>query len=319
MAEAINAALRQAMERDGSVVVLGEDVGLAGGVFRITEGLLDEFGEERVIDTPLNESGIVGTAIGMAVAAARRSPRSSSTGSSTPPSTRSSATWAGPATGRGGTSGSRWWSASPTGPGSAPTSTTATAPRPTSSTPLAGGDLPLVARRRQGSARRRPRRRRPGDLPRAQGPLPGGPRDVPTEHTPLPIGRGRIRRTGDDVTLVTYGGMVPVSLQAAEVVAADGTSVEVIDLRTLFPWDSDTVLGSVERTGRVVVVQEPQRSAGVGAEVAATDRRTRRLRLGGTRGPGGRVRRPLAPVRHREDCPHRQHSGSRRSRQVMEA
>ncbi len=74
MAEAINAALRQAMERDDSVVVLGEDVGLAGGVFRITEGLQEKFGEDRVIDTPLNESGIVGTAIGMAVAGARPVP-----------------------------------------------------------------------------------------------------------------------------------------------------------------------------------------------------------------------------------------------------
>jgi pyruvate dehydrogenase E1 component beta subunit len=93
-----------------------------------------------------------------------------------------------------------------------------------------------------------------------------GREDVPVEHFTLPIGRARIRKEGTDLTLVTYGGMVPVALEAAARVAA---SVEVIDLRTLFPWDRETVLGSVARTGRLLLVQEPQGSAGVAAEVAA--------------------------------------------------
>jgi pyruvate dehydrogenase E1 component beta subunit len=90
--------------------------------------------------------------------------------------------------------------------------------------------------------------------------------EVPTEHYTLPIGRARIRRHGVELTLVTYGGMVPVAIKAAE---QSGHDVEVIDLRTLFPWDRETVLGSVAKTGRLLLVQEPQGSAGVAAEVAA--------------------------------------------------
>jgi pyruvate dehydrogenase E1 component beta subunit len=93
-----------------------------------------------------------------------------------------------------------------------------------------------------------------------------GRNDVPTGHYTLPIGRARVRENGSDLTLVTYGGMVPVSLKAAE--QAD-YSIEVIDLRTLFPWDRETVLSSVAKTGRLLLVQEPQGSAGVAAEVAA--------------------------------------------------
>ena len=93
-----------------------------------------------------------------------------------------------------------------------------------------------------------------------------GREDVPVEHFTIPIGRARVRKEGSDLTLVTYGGMVPVALEAAGEVE---TSVEVIDLRTLFPWDRKTVLDSVRKTGRLLLVQEPQRSAGVAAEVAA--------------------------------------------------
>lgn len=93
-----------------------------------------------------------------------------------------------------------------------------------------------------------------------------GREDVPVEHYTLPIGRARVRQEGSDMTLVTYGGMVPVSIEAA---AQSDASIEVIDLRTLFPWDRDTVLDSVRKTGRLLLVQEPQRSAGVAAEVAA--------------------------------------------------
>jgi pyruvate dehydrogenase E1 component beta subunit len=93
-----------------------------------------------------------------------------------------------------------------------------------------------------------------------------GREDVPVKHFTLPIGRARIRNEGSDLTLVTYGGMVPVALEAA---ARVDFSVEVIDLRTLFPWDRETVLESVAKTGRLLLVQEPQGSAGVAAEVAA--------------------------------------------------
>jgi pyruvate dehydrogenase E1 component beta subunit len=98
-----------------------------------------------------------------------------------------------------------------------------------------------------------------------------GREDVPTEPFTLPIGRARIRREGTDLTVVTYGGMVPVALAAAERAGSeDGVSAEVIDLRTLFPWDRTTVISSVERTGRLLCVQEPQAACGMAAEVAAT-------------------------------------------------
>jgi pyruvate dehydrogenase E1 component beta subunit len=93
-----------------------------------------------------------------------------------------------------------------------------------------------------------------------------GRNDVPTDHYTLPIGRARVRREGSDLTLVTYGGMVPVALEAA---GQSDHSIEVIDLRTLFPWDREMVLSSVAKTGRLLLIQEPQGSAGVAAEVAA--------------------------------------------------
>jgi pyruvate dehydrogenase E1 component beta subunit len=93
-----------------------------------------------------------------------------------------------------------------------------------------------------------------------------GREEVPIEHYTLPIGRARVRSEGTDLTLVTYGGMVPVALEASGRLEY---SVEVIDLRTLFPWDRETVLDSVRKTGRLLLVQEPQRSAGVAAEIAA--------------------------------------------------
>jgi pyruvate dehydrogenase E1 component beta subunit len=96
-----------------------------------------------------------------------------------------------------------------------------------------------------------------------------GREEVPDAPYELPIGRARIRRPGNDVTLVTYGGMVPVSLRAAGMLEGEGIDVEVIDLRTIYPWDVGTVADSVSRTGRLLFVQEPQRTGGVGAEVVA--------------------------------------------------
>ncbi len=267
MAEAINAALHQAMERDQRVLVLGEDVGVAGGVFRITEGLWERFGEDRVIDTPLNESGIVGSAIGMALAGAKPIAEIQFDGFVYPAfdqivshlgrfryRTRGNASV--PVVVR-----------FPNGAGigahehhcDSPEAYFVHAPGlvvicPSTPTDAKGllaaaieSDDPVIFLE-------------PKVLYRA------GREEVPLDHYTLPIGRARIRREGDDVTVVTYGGMVPVALEAASRVAA---SVEVIDLRTLFPWDRETVLESVAKTGRLVLVQEPQMSAGVAAEVAA--------------------------------------------------
>jgi pyruvate dehydrogenase E1 component beta subunit len=267
MAEAINGALHQAMDRDPSVVVLGEDVGISGGVFRVTEGLQERFGAARVIDTPLNESGIVGSAVGMAIAGVRPVAEIQFDGFVYPAFDqivshlgrfrfRTRGHIAVPVVVR-----------FPSGAGigahehhcDSPEAYFVHAPGlvvicPSTPTDAKGllaaaleGDDPVVFLE-------------PKVLYRA------GREEVPVEHFTLPIGKARVRAVGDDLTLVTYGGMVPTALEAARLSSA---SVEVIDLRTLFPWDRATVLDSVTKTGRLLVVQEPQGAAGVAADVAA--------------------------------------------------
>lgn len=267
MAEAINSALDEAMTADDGVIVLGEDVGLTGGVFRVTEGLQAKYGADRVIDTPLNESGIVGTAVGMALAGARPVAEIQFDGFVYPAfdqivshlgrfrfRTRGHAPV--PVVVR-----------FPSGAGigahehhcDSPEAYFVHAPGlvvvcPSTPTDAKGlltaaleGSDPVIFLE-------------PKVLYRA------GREDVPVDRYTLPIGRARVRSEGSDLTLVTYGGMVPVALEAAD---QSRYSVEVIDLRTLFPWDRETVLDSVRRTGRLLLVQEPQGSAGVAAEVAA--------------------------------------------------
>jgi 2-oxoisovalerate dehydrogenase E1 component len=271
MAEAINAALAEAMARDESVILLGEDVGVAGGVFRITEGLQKTFGEGRVIDTPLDEAGIVGTAVGMALAGARPVAeiqfegfvypafdqivghlgryRFRSRGHSPVPVVVRFPSGA-------GIGAHEFHCDSPEAyfvhaPGLVVVCpSTAFDAKGLLASALTGTDPVIFLE--------------PKVLYRVER------NDVPVGHYTIPIGRARIRRSGVDVTLVTYGGMVPQALAAAEKVAAEGIEVEVIDLRTLFPWDRETVLSSVERTGRLVVVQEPQGAAGVASDVSAT-------------------------------------------------
>lgn len=267
MAQAINAALRHSMEQDPETILLGEDIGVSGGVFRITEGLHRDFGEDRVIDSPLNESGIVGTAVGMALAGARPVAEIQFDGFVYPAFDqivshlgrfryRTRGHVSVPVVVR-----------FPNGAGigahehhcDSPEAYFVHAPGlivicPSTPVDAKGllaaaleGDDPVIFLE-------------PKVLYRA------GREDVPTDHYALPIGRARVRREGTDATIVTYGGMVPVCLEAAGRVEA---SVEVIDLRTLFPWDREAVLASVAKTGRLLLVQEPQGSAGVAAEVAA--------------------------------------------------
>ncbi len=267
MAGAINATLDQAMASNDDVIILGEDVGRAGGVFRITEHLQERYGEGRVIDTPLNESGIVGTAIGMALAGARPVAEIQFDGFVYPAfdqivshlgrfrfRTRGLASV--PVVVR-----------FPNGAGIAAHEHHCDSPEAyfvhapglvviCPSTPVDAkgllaaaleGDDPVIFLE-------------PKILYRA------GREEVPVGHYTLPIGRARVRREGSDLTLVTYGGMVPVALEAA---GHSNFDIEVIDLRTLFPWDRETVLASVRKTGRLLLVQEPQGSAGVAADVAA--------------------------------------------------
>ena len=271
MAEAINAALHQAMESGPETVLLGEDVGVAGGVFRITEGLQDAFGSERVIDTPLSETGIVGTAIGMATAGARPIAEIQFDGFVYPTfdqivshlartrfRTRGNINL--PIVVRwpngGGIGAHEFHCDSPEAYFAHTAGLTVVIP----STPTDAKGLLAAALESQDPVLFL----EPKVLYRS------GREDVPTEHYTLPIGRARIRRPGADLTIVTYGGMVPVVMAASERLADSGVEAEVIDLRTLKPWDRETVVESVEKTGRLVLVQEPARTAGMAAEVAAT-------------------------------------------------
>ncbi|HJS71419.1 MAG TPA: pyruvate dehydrogenase (acetyl-transferring) E1 component subunit alpha [Acidimicrobiia bacterium] len=267
MAEAINAALDEAMDSDENVVILGEDVGIAGGVFRITEGLQKRYGEQRVIDTPLNESGIVGTAVGMALAGARPVAEIQFDGFVYPAFDQIVSHLGRFRFRTRGLSSVPVVVRFPNGAGigahehhcDSPEAYFVHAPGlvvvcPSTPRDAKGllaaalaGDDPVIFLE-------------PKVLYRA------GKAPVPTDYFALPIGRASIPMEGSDLTLVTYGGMVPVALRAAE---QSSRSVEVIDLRTLFPWDRETVLGSVAKTGRLLLVQEPQGSSGVAAEVAA--------------------------------------------------
>jgi 2-oxoisovalerate dehydrogenase E1 component len=271
MAEAINAAMHEAMEDDPSMIILGEDVGLAGGVFRITEGLQAKFGEERVIDTPLNESGIVGSAIGMGISGSRAIAEIQFDGFIYPAFDQIASHLGRIRFRSRGNAGVPVVVRSPNGAGIGAHEHHCDSPEAyfmhvpgvivvVPSTPYdakgllsaaLAGDDPVIFLE-------------PKVLYRA------GKEDVPAGRYEVPIGRARVRKPGDALTLVTYGGMVPVSLKAAGQAAADGIEVEVIDLRTIYPWDVDTVADSVRKTGRMLFVQEPQRTGGVGAEVTAT-------------------------------------------------
>ena len=270
MAQAINAALGEAMERYPEAIILGEDVGRTGGVFRVTEDLQVKYGDERVIDTPLCETGIVGAAIGMAIAGARPIVEIQFDGFvyncfeqiATHLSRMRYRTQGGvdlPIVVRfpngGGINAHEFHNESPEAlfchlPGMVVVCpSTPTDAKGLLAAAIDSPDPVIFAE--------------PKVLYRA------GRESVPSGHYTIPIGRAATRREGGDVTVVTYGGMVPVALDAAEQLAGEA-SVEVIDLRTLYPWDRETVLDSVTRTGRLVVVQEPPHTAGIAAEIAAT-------------------------------------------------
>jgi 2-oxoisovalerate dehydrogenase E1 component beta subunit len=269
MAKALNAALRDALADDERVVVFGEDVGQLGGVFRITDGLLSTYGEQRCFDTPLAEAGIVGFAVGMTMAGLRpvvemqfdafaypafeqivshvAKLRNRTRGALSVPIVIR-VPYAG---GIGGVehhcdSSEAYYVHTP----GLKVVTPATVEDAYSLLREAIADPdPVVFME-------------PKKLyfASAEARLP-----VTTE----PFGRAVVRRSGRDATLVAYGPSVPVALEAAEAARGEGWDLEVVDLRTLVPFDDETVTASVRRTGRCVVVQEAQGFAGVGAEIAA--------------------------------------------------
>jgi 2-oxoisovalerate dehydrogenase E1 component beta subunit len=266
-AEALNRALHDSMRDDDRVLVFGEDVGRLGGVFRITERLQETFGERRCFDTPLAESGIVGTALGLALYGWRPVAELQFDGFTYPSfeqiishlakyRNRSRGRVRLPVTIRipygGGIGGAEHH-------GESPETYFAHTAGLTVVTPATPSDAYGLLRESIASDDPviflEPKRRY-----WAKGELAG--------RTP-PIGTAVVRRPGADCTVVAYGPMVGVALEAAGIAAADGRDLEVIDLRGLVPLDEATVLASVRRTGRCVVVHEAPSTLGFGAEIAA--------------------------------------------------
>ena len=270
--QAVNDALRTEMKCDDRVIILGEDVGKFGGVFRATQGLLEEFGSERVFDTPLAEAGIVGSALGMALYGLRPVPEIQFVDFIYPAFDqivnevakmryRSGGQYTCPMVIRapcgGGIKGGHYHSQSP----EAYFIHTAGLKVVMPSNPYDAKGL-LIASIRDNNPVifLEPKR-----LYRASR------GEVPEGEYIIELGKATVAREGKDITIVTYGAMVPVTVEAAEKAAQeDQISIEVIDLRTLLPYDIDTVIASVKKTGRVVIVHEAPRTCGFGAELAAT-------------------------------------------------
>jgi len=270
MVEALNSALQEEMARDPAVVVLGEDVGIDGGVFRVTDGLIGRFGPERVLDTPLSESGFVGLAAGMALYGMRPVVELQFDGFVPPAFDQVFSHISRMRNRSQGRYGMPMVIRFPYGGGVRALEHHAESIETlfvhTPGLKVVVPSTPRDAKGLLSSAIRDPDPvifTEPKRLYRAaKEEVPDGP------HTE-PIGKARVVRQGDDLTLVGWGAMVPRMLRAAELVAGKGTSAEVIDLRTLKPYDEPTVHASVERTGRAVVVQEAPRTLGFASEVSA--------------------------------------------------
>jgi pyruvate dehydrogenase E1 component beta subunit len=270
MAQAINQALAGEMERDGRVVILGEDVGVDGGVFRITDGLVDRFGRERVIDTPLAESAGVGVAIGMAALGLRPIVEIQFMGFIYPAfnqivshvarlRNRTRGRFTVPLVIRtpygAGVRALEHHSESMEALFCHIPGLTVVVP----STPYDAKGLLISAIRGEDPVLFL----EPTRLYRAE------KQDVPDEAFEVPIGKARVAREGNDLTIIAWGAMVPVAERAAVLAAESGWNAEVIDLRTLSPMDRETVVRSAKKTGRVLVVHEAPKTCGLGAELAA--------------------------------------------------
>mgnify|MGYP002622946492 CR=1 FL=1 len=271
MVEALNLALQQEMKRDDSVIVLGEDVGVDGGVFRVTEGLHEEYGAERVIDTPLAESSIVGTAIGMAVYGLKPVAEIQFSGFSYFAFHQLESHAA----------RLRWRSR---GAFHVPM---------VLRTPYAAGVRALEhhSESREAYYAHTPGLKMviPSNPRNARALLVSAIRDpdpvvffepksiyrafrqeVPDEEETMPLGQAELVREGEDMTLISYGAMMRPTLEAADILQdEDGVQAEVIDLLTISPLDHDTFAQSVQKTGRAVIVNEAPRSFGPAAEVMA--------------------------------------------------
>ncbi len=268
--QAIHDTMWDEMQRDERVIVLGEDVGIKGGVFKATDGFLQEFGELRVIDTPLAELGIIGVAIGAALNGFRPIAEIQFADFIHPAFDqivneaarfyyRSNGTWNVPMVIRtpygGGVHGGLYHSQSIEAFFTHVPGLKVVAP----STPYDAAGLLRAAIRDPDPVlyleHKKTYRAIRGE--------------VPDEPYTIPIGVAEVKRQGEDLTVIAYGMMLHHALEAAEIVADEGIDVEVVDPRTLSPLDRDTILESVRKTGKVLIVHEDNKTMGLGAELAA--------------------------------------------------
>ncbi|MFC5712346.1 alpha-ketoacid dehydrogenase subunit beta [Thalassorhabdus alkalitolerans] len=270
MIQAITDAMRTELNNDENVLVFGEDVGQNGGVFRATEGLQKEFGEERVFDTPLAESGIGGLAIGLGVTGFRPvmeiqffgfvfEVMDSIAGQMTRMRYRSGGHYHSPITVR-----------SPFGGGvKTPEMHADSLEGLMAQTPGLKVVIPSTPYDAKGLLISSIRDNDPVVYLEHMKLYRSFREEVPEEEYTIELGKADVKREGKDITVVTYGAMVHTCLKAAEELAEEGIELEVVDLRTVSPIDLDTILASVEKTNRVIVVQEAQKQAGIAAQVMA--------------------------------------------------
>ncbi len=270
MVQAINDGLRHEMRRDGRVVVLGEDVGKVGGVFRVTQGLWDEFGDDRVVDTPLSEGGIIGTAIGMALYGLLPVPEIQFADFIFPAYDQIVSELAKLRWRSGGEYPAKMVVRTPVGGGIRGGLYHSQSPE---SLFIHVAGLKVVC---------------PSNPHDAKGLLLASIRDpdpvlffepkriyraakgdVPEGDYTVPLGKAAVLREGSDVTVLAWGAMLYEAVAAADEAKKQGIACEIVDLRTLWPVDIETIVASVQKTGRLVVVHEAPRTCGFGAELVS--------------------------------------------------
>jgi pyruvate/2-oxoglutarate/acetoin dehydrogenase E1 component len=266
--DAIREGIREEMARDPRVFLLGEDIGVYGGAFKVTDGLIAEFGEERVIDTPISETAIVGAAVGAAMMGMRpvaemqfidfiscafdmitnfAAKSRYRTGVGVPLVIR------GPS--GGGVHGGPFHSQNPEAY--------------FAHTPGLKVVQPATAYDAKGLIKAAIRDDDPVLFFEHKFLYRRIKEELPTEDYIVPIGKAAVRRQGRDLSIITYGAMVWTALEAAKTLEAEGIDAEIVDLRTLFPMDEETVLESVAKTNKAILLHEATRTGGIGAEIAA--------------------------------------------------
>ena len=270
MVQSINLALREEMDRDPSVVCLGEDVGVDGGVFRVTEGLFERFGKERMIDTPLAESGIVGTAIGMAMGGLRPVAEIQFMGFIYPAYQQLVSHAARMRNRTRGKISLPIVIRTPYGAGVKAlehhSESTEAVFCHIPGLKVVAPSTPLEAKGLLTSSIRDPDPVLFLEPTRSYRSLK---EEVPEGEYLIPLGKARKVREGKDVTIVGWGAMMPVIQKAVDSLEKEGVSPDVLDMRTLSPMDHASIIESVKRTGRCVVVHEAPRNCGLGAEISA--------------------------------------------------